>query len=60
MKNDLTTGTWQDNIRCPINIILFCTSDVPYIAVVVWQTTTPTTATTHHITEPKKGGIKLN
>ncbi len=28
MKNDLTTGTWQDNIWCPINIILFCTSDV--------------------------------
>ncbi len=30
MKNDLTTGTWQDNIWCPINIILFCTSDVPF------------------------------
>ena len=28
MKNDLTKGTWQDNIWCPINIILFCTSDV--------------------------------
>jgi hypothetical protein len=28
MKNDLTTGTWQDNIWCPINIILLCTSDV--------------------------------
>ncbi len=28
MKNDLTTGTWQDKIWCPINIILFCTSDV--------------------------------
>jgi hypothetical protein len=27
MKNDLTTGTWQDDIWCPINIILFCTSD---------------------------------
>ncbi len=27
MKNDLTTGTWQDNIWCPINIIFFCTSD---------------------------------
>jgi hypothetical protein len=27
MKNDLTTGTWQDNIWCPINIILLCTSD---------------------------------
>ncbi len=31
MKNDLTTRTWQDNIWCPINIILFCTSDVTYI-----------------------------
>ncbi len=29
MKYDLTTGTWQDNIRCPISIILFCISDVP-------------------------------
>ncbi len=28
MKNDLATRTWQDNIRCPIIIILFCTSDV--------------------------------
>ncbi len=28
MKNDLTTGTWQDDIWCPINIILLCTSDV--------------------------------
>ncbi len=27
MKNDLTTRTWQDNIWCPIIIILFCTSD---------------------------------
>ncbi len=27
MKNDLTTRTWQDDIWCPINIILFCTSD---------------------------------
>ncbi len=27
MKNDLTTGTWQDNIWCPIIIILLCTSD---------------------------------
>ncbi len=27
MKNDLTTGTWQDDIWCPIIIILFCTSD---------------------------------
>ncbi len=28
MKNDLTTGTWQDAIWCPIIIISFCTSDV--------------------------------
>ncbi len=28
IKNDLTTQTWQDNIWCPIIIILFCTSDV--------------------------------
>jgi hypothetical protein len=28
IKNDLTTGTWQDDIWCPINIILFCTSDL--------------------------------
>ncbi len=28
MKNDLTTGTWQDDIWCPIIIILLCTSDV--------------------------------
>ncbi len=28
MKNDLTTRTWQDNIWCPINIILLCFSDV--------------------------------
>ncbi len=27
MKNDLTTGTWQDDIWCPIIIILLCTSD---------------------------------
>jgi hypothetical protein len=27
MKNDLTTGTWQDDILCPIHIILLCTSD---------------------------------
>ncbi len=30
MKNDQTTGTWQDNIWCPIIIILFCTSDVVF------------------------------
>ncbi len=28
MKNDLTTGTWQDNPGCPINITLVSTSDV--------------------------------
>ncbi len=27
MKNDLITGTWQDDFWCPIIIILFCTSD---------------------------------
>jgi hypothetical protein len=27
MKIDLTTGTWQDNPRCPINITLVSTSD---------------------------------
>ncbi len=27
MKNDLNTGTWQDDIWCPIIIISFCTSD---------------------------------
>ncbi len=27
IKNDLATGTWQDNIWCPINIILLCISD---------------------------------
>ncbi len=32
MKNDLTTGAWQDNFGCPINIILFCTSDVACMA----------------------------
>ncbi len=31
MKNDLTTGTWQDNIWCPIIIILLCTSIVPLL-----------------------------
>ncbi len=35
MKNDLTTGTWQDNIWCPVNIILFCTSDVLQVS---WHT----------------------
>jgi hypothetical protein len=35
MKNDQTTGTWQDDIWCPIIIILLCTFDVP------WNTTLP-------------------
>ncbi len=30
MKNDLTAGTWKEDIWCPINIILFCTSDEGY------------------------------
>ena len=29
MKNELTTGAWQDDISCPINIILGSTSDAP-------------------------------
>ena len=29
MKQDLTTGTWQDDTGCPISIILVSTSDVP-------------------------------
>ncbi len=35
MKNDLTTGTWQDNIWCPIIIILFCTSDEVKMSILV-------------------------
>ncbi len=31
MKNDLTTRTWQDDIWCPIIIILFWTSDDPML-----------------------------
>ncbi len=31
MKNDLTTGTWQNDIWCPIIIILLCTYDVQII-----------------------------
>jgi hypothetical protein len=37
MKNDLTTGTRQDNISCPINTILFCTSDVPIRDAMLFQ-----------------------
>ncbi len=29
MKIDLTTGTWQDNPGCPINITSVSTSDAP-------------------------------
>jgi hypothetical protein len=29
MKIDLTTGTWQDNPGCPVNITLVSTSDGP-------------------------------
>ncbi len=31
LKNDLTTGTWQDDIWCPIIIILLCTSDAGWL-----------------------------
>ncbi len=41
MKNDLTTGTWQDDIWCPIFIILFCTSDVGSLLVLIWSTCLP-------------------
>jgi hypothetical protein len=30
MKQDLTTGTWQDDTGCPISIILVSTSDEVY------------------------------
>ncbi len=38
MKNDLTTGAWQYNIWCPINITLFCTSHVvePFAGQEAW------------------------
>ena len=29
MKNEITTGAWQDHISCPININLGSTSDEP-------------------------------
>jgi hypothetical protein len=35
MKIDLTTGTWQDNPGCPINITLVSTSDAGKVTVVV-------------------------
>ncbi len=41
IKNDLTTGTWQDDIWCTIIIILFCTSDT--IAHLIPQTPFATT-----------------
>ncbi len=31
IRIDLTTKTWQDNIWCPINIILLCTSNICYL-----------------------------
>ncbi len=31
MKQDLTTGTWQDDTGCPISIILVSTSDGAYL-----------------------------
>jgi hypothetical protein len=37
MKIDLTTGTWQDNPGCPINITLVSTSDAK-----TWQINPPT------------------
>jgi hypothetical protein len=37
MKNDLTTGTWQDDIWCPIIIILLCTSDGIHSLYVGWR-----------------------
>ena len=39
MKNDLTTGTWRDNIWCLIIIILLCTSDDrrSFHCIVLWQ-----------------------
>ncbi len=35
MKKDLTTGTWQDNIWCPSNIILLCTSDASWCLIFI-------------------------
>jgi hypothetical protein len=37
MKNNLTTGTWQDDIWCPTIIILFCTSDACMFLVGCWM-----------------------
>ncbi len=43
MKNDLTTGTWQVDIWCPINIILLCTSDALWFILfwLLWSDHTP-------------------
>jgi hypothetical protein len=30
MKNDLTTGAWQQDIGCPISIVLLSTFDAAY------------------------------
>ncbi len=46
MKNDLNTGIWQDNIWCPINIILLCSSDVPFNAATATTNATATIAAT--------------
>jgi hypothetical protein len=37
MINDLTTRTWQDDIWCPIIIILFCTSDECWRRKRIWR-----------------------
>ncbi len=39
MEHDLTTRTWQENISCPIKIILLCTSDVWILTLVYMQFT---------------------
>ena len=36
MKQDLTTGTWQDDTGCPISIILVSTSDA-HLAVLIHE-----------------------
>ncbi len=51
MKNDLTTGTWQDNIWCPIIIILLCTSDlgmIIFICTFPWTLMSLSTSTSCH------------
>jgi hypothetical protein len=36
MINELTTGAWQDDIGCPININLGVTSDVTRVIIASW------------------------